>query len=176
MKQNFVLRDTDIFPDPEFAVSEIYSKRQTVKAIAVRSDGRYGFVTNPVHKCVLLPGGGAESSNLEQEVIRECAEELGCTVRVLRKIAIAEEYRNRDKNQYETTCFLVEVTHKNEEDTRTNEEKENELTAIWLTAAEATKKLSSQEQRVRRGDLAFYNTAFNVIRDYKFWLMYLGKR
>ena len=60
-----MLRDTDIFPDPEFAVSEIYSKRQTVKAIAVRSDGRYGFLGLIPAQVCFIAGRGSESSNLE---------------------------------------------------------------------------------------------------------------
>jgi hypothetical protein len=172
MDTSFVLRDNDIFSYPEFPNPEQYLKRLTVKAIAVREDGQYGFVTNPAHKCVLLAGGGAETDDLEKEITRECVEELGREVKSVHRIATAVEYRNRDKIQYQTVCFLVEVLGEVGKDTRTDEEKQNGLTEVWLSAGAVSDVLAKQMQRVKSGDVTFYNTAFNVVRDQKFWNIY----
>ena len=169
----FTLRDQDVFIRPEFSSSEKYEKRVTVKAVVINNKGKYGFVTNPIHGFVLLAGGGAESNDLEKEIVRECAEELFQKVTVLSKIGIAREFRNRNSIEYETVCYLVKTIGELSEDTRTADERKNGLQALWLEEAEALRILKKQEEKTKTGEVNFYNTAFNTIRDFRFFEEYL---
>ena len=174
--KEFTLKDTDIFDAPEFTDPNLYDKRTTVKAIVRNDGGLYAFVTNPVHNCVLLAGGGAESDNLLEETVRECAEELQCEVNIVNQIAVAHEYRNRNATQYYTVCSEAELVQAIAEDARTDEEKDNDLQVIWLSKEDATQVLAKQVKQVEAGEIAFYNTAFNVIRDQKFWQTYVDQK
>ncbi|MFC1720736.1 NUDIX domain-containing protein [Patescibacteria group bacterium] len=176
MSYLFTLTDKDIFKNPEFSAPDEYEKRMTVKAVAINNEGKCGFVTNPVHGFYLLAGGGAESDDLEQEIKRECDEELDVEVEVIGKIGESQECRNRDKKECETTCFLVKVTGELKEDTRTEDEKCNGLCPVWLDEDEAVKILKEQKEKVKRGEVDFYNTAFNIIRDAKFFMEYLQSK
>lgn len=171
----FTLSDEDIFSVPEFPAPDEYEKRTTVKAVVVNDEGKYGFVTNAVHGFVLLPGGGAETDDLAKEVERECAEELGYEVFIVETIGAAHEFRSRDGREYETVCFLANAGKRLEHDTRTEDEKKNDLRAVWLEAEEALKILGKQQERVQRGEIAFYNTAFNIVRDLRFFAEYLSR-
>ncbi len=169
----FTLQDQDVFIRPEFSSPEKYEKRMTVKAVVINSEGKYGFVTNPIHGFILLAGGGAESNNLEREITRECAEELFQEIEIMRKIGVAHEFRNRNSIEYETACYFAKAVEELSEDTRTIDERKNGLQAIWLGEQEALNILKKQELKVKIGEVGFYNTAFNIVRDLRFFEEYL---
>lgn len=163
------LHDKDAFPQSVYSAPDHYEKRVTVKAVVKNKIGQYGFVTNPVHGFYLLTGGGAESKDLAQEIKRECAEEIGYEVEIVRELGRIHEYRNRDAKEYVTVCFLVETKKEVYEDLRTENEKMNGLSVMWFDGKEAQKILKEQVAKVKKGEVGFYNTAFNIVRDQLFF-------
>ncbi len=164
------LCDKDIFSNPEFPAPVNYKKRITVKAVVKDENGQFAFVTNDIHKLFLLPGGGAESNNLEEEIKRECLEEIFYEVEIIKEIGRIREFRNRDAIEHETVCFLAKAIKETHEDLRTNDEKNNNLSAVWFTPDKAQRILTEQVVRVKAGEVNFYNTAFNAIRDQIFFM------
>jgi len=163
------LHDKDIFPQPTHITPDHYEKRVTVKALVKNEGGEFGFITNPIHKCYLLAGGGAESADIIQEIKRECIEEIRYEVDVEREVGRIHEFRDRDAKEYETICFLVEAKKETYGDLRTEDEKKNDLSVIWLEGETARKILREQVDKVRKGEIKFYNTAFNIVRDQIFF-------
>ncbi len=163
-----IIRDEDIFSKPEFENAEKYSERVTVKAIVKNDKNQFAFVTNPIHNFVLLAGGGAKSDNLEDEINRECKEEIFCSIKNIKKISEVEEYRNRNGKKYHTTCFYGETDQKISEDNRTKDEKKNGLKVVWLSKEKALKIMEKQIEKLKEGKVKFYNIAFNIYRDYYF--------
>lgn len=176
MKYLKTICDKDIFSFPEFNNPISYKKRTTVKAIVINEEGKFAFVTNPVHKFYLLAGGGAESNNFEEEIKRECAEEVSCDVIVLKEVGRVQEFRNRDSQEYETVCFLAKFKNFILTDLRTEDEKKNGLVVVWLDEKEAQKILLEQVEKVKNGEVGFYNTAFNTARDQIFFEEFLKSR
>src|SRR3989344_1733015 len=72
-------------------------------------------------------------------------------------------------DHYETICFLVEAKKDTYGDLRTEDEKKNDLSVIWLEGETARKILREQVDKVRKGEIKFYNTAFNIVRDQIFF-------
>jgi 8-oxo-dGTP pyrophosphatase MutT (NUDIX family) len=68
------INDNDIFNEKILFSDKKAKTRITVKAI-IRKDNLFGFVTNDVSGLIFLAGGGADSEDLEIEVIREVREE-----------------------------------------------------------------------------------------------------
>jgi len=167
------ITDEDIFENPEFKKPEVFEKGVRVKAVVINDEGKFCFVTNAVSEFYLLAGGGAESDDLEKEIKRECDEEINFEVEVLGEIGKVHEFKNREAIESETICFIVKTTGKSPEDMRTEEEKENDLQVIWLDKDEATSILKSQVEKVKKGEVGFYNTAFNIVRDNLFFNEYL---
>lgn len=176
MQYLVTLHDEDVFLKPEFVAPTDYKKRVTVKAIVRNKNGQFAFVTNPIHGFYLLAGGGAESENLEEEIKRECAEETGYEVGVVKEVGRIHEFRNRDANEYETICFLVKAKQKTSGDLRTEDEKKNELSVVWFDGEEARNILDEQVAKVKRGEVGFYNTAFNILRDQIFFAEHLKQK
>ncbi|MCK4918616.1 MAG: NUDIX domain-containing protein [Candidatus Pacebacteria bacterium] len=163
-----ILKDNDIFKNPEHTEPNSYEDRQTVKIIIKNDKGEIALITNPIHNFFLLPGGGAESNNLEKEAEREALEETHCYTKIIKEVGKIEEFRNRNAKHYITTCSLAEVIKKSDEDLRTEEEKKNGLIVQWFEYDEALRILQKQTKQVNNGEVKFYNTAFNIIRDYYF--------
>jgi|TARA_Y100000310_G_scaffold289969_1_gene316787 predicted nucleotidyltransferase/ADP-ribose pyrophosphatase YjhB (NUDIX family) len=176
MNYLFTLHDKDIFKKPKFLEVNKYEKRITVKAIVINPEGKYGFVTSPRHGFYLLAGGGTKSNNLVKEIKRECDEELNVKVEIIRIIGTVSEYRNRDRKNYETTCFFCKVVGELTEDTRTGDEKINNLKYSWFDKKESLRILKEQQEQVREKEIGFYNISFNLIRDLRFFEEYLKNK
>lgn len=177
MEYLHVIRDDDVFSQPEFERPNHFQKRLTVKAIVLNPLGECGFVTNPITNTFLLPGGGAKTEDLKREIVRECREELSCEIEVLHEIGRICEFRNRDGKKYVTTCFLACYIKRLQGDFRTEEEKKVGLSASWLHVNKAKEILTMQESALRNGRIPFfYNTAFNILRDTIFFKEYLRQK
>jgi len=163
-----ILRDQDIFTNHEHKKPNSYKDRPTVKVIVKNDKGEIALVTNPVHNFFLLPGGGAESNDLEKEARRESLEEINYHIEITKEIAGTEEFRNREAKHYLSTCFLAKAISKSDKDRRTEKEKENGLNVQWFEYKKALEILKNQTQKVKNGEVGFYNTAFAIIRDYYF--------
>lgn len=159
------LTDTDIFKNPSFPEPTSYEKRVTVKVVVVNDDRQLAFVSVSAHEYLLLAGGGADDADLEKEAERECLEELSWRVRVEDEIAIMKEFRRRNAKEYETHCFFARAIDPTHEDRRTDSEKKNGLSVVWVDRDDVISMLEKQESQVKKGEVDFYNTAFNIIRD-----------
>jgi ADP-ribose pyrophosphatase YjhB (NUDIX family) len=170
------LRDKDIFPFRENQPRESYEKRVTVKAIVTNDKGELCFIANAVHGFYFLAGGGAEGDDLQEEIKRECIEEIQYEIEVVREIGRIHEFRDREAKEYETVCFFVKTKKKISEDLRTEDEKKNNLSSIWMNLDVAQKILEEQVIKVKTGKVNFYNIAFNIVRDQLFLQSFLGKK
>ena len=168
-----ILKDKEIFKNPEHREPDSYKDRQTVKIIVVNDKGEVALITNPVHNFFLLPGGGAESDDLEKEAKREALEEISYYTKIIKEINKIEEFRNRDAVHSMTTCFLAEAVKENDKDLRTEGEKKNGLVVQWFELNKALEILENQTEKVKNGEVGFYNTAFNIIRDNYFLNLYV---
>jgi 8-oxo-dGTP diphosphatase len=165
-----LLRDADIFPNKTFSEVLPWKERKTVKVILRNDQGKIALVTNPIHKCHLLPGGGVdENEDISRAADRECREEAGYTIRDQKMLSFINEYRARDMVHSETICLSAIVDNAVLEDGRTVDEKENGLTVEWYTPREVATLFVEQEQRLRAGEIDFYNTGFNIVRDKMFF-------
>ena len=99
------LQDADIFPDAERI--EDFSAFNARIAVKVAIYDRENMIALVGTKYQLLPGGGVEDNeSLEQAVIRECLEEVGCSVDNIEEIATALECRAKTK-RHQTTHFFT---------------------------------------------------------------------
>lgn len=161
------LTDKDIFPNKEIASVSDWSPRKTVKIIIQNKEDKIAMVTNPIHNFFLLPGGGIDGDeDVFTSADRESREEALCSIINPVEFGVTEEWRARDKKHYETFGVFAHEGVADTTDTRTEDEKKNNLTVAWFSSEEAGKKLAEQEILLRTGKVEFYNTGFNIVRDY----------
>lgn len=169
-----IITDKEVFSKPAYENPNSFNLRITVKAIVRDVEGKIALVTNEVHGIYSLPGGGAESSDLENEIKRECEEEIGYTVDLKGLVGQTHEFRNREAKEYITTCFVAEAQELLERDMRTCDERDNGLRVEWVDLNSATSIFLKQKKAVKNGEVNFYNTAFNILRDERFLQAYLN--
>ncbi len=164
------LKDKDVFPNKTFPEVLEWSERKTVKVILRNEKGEIALVTNPIHKCHLLPGGGVdEGEDILHAGDRECREEVKYSIGVVEEIGVIEEYHARDGKHYETHGLIANAKDHIPEDLRTEDEKKNELSVEWHAPKDALALFEAQRKRLEAGEVDFYNTGFNIIRDKLFF-------
>ncbi len=170
-----VIQSSDVFPKSEIKKPQKYTERQTVKAIVLNNMNEIALVTNSIHNLYSLPGGGADGDNLESEIIRECLEEINQEVKITGKVGVIKEFRDRDAKEYINTCFVALAVKKIDNDTRTEEEIKNGLRVEWVSKEKLKDIFNEQSKKVKDGQISFYNTAFNIVRDQEFLNEYFNK-
>lgn len=173
-KYLMILKDVDVFPISKIKTPKKYKERQTVRAIVLNKKGEIALVTNPIHNLYTLPGGGAESQNLELEIARECVEEINQEIKIIGTVGRIKEFRNREAKEYITTCFVATAVKYIKKDTRTDDEIKNGLSVIWVDEKQLVTIFDTQNKKIKAGEINFYNTAFNIIRDSRFLNEYLS--
>lgn len=161
---------SDIFPDKEDNKKEvIFEDRITGKAVVFDEQKNIALVGNKVNSFYLLPGGGIDQyESIENGIVRECLEEIGCDVELSKAIGIIDDYRNRDKKHCINYCYTAKLIGKKGELTLTEEEEKNGLHVIWISLDEALDILEKEVEQLKRGEVTFYNTGFNILRDWLF--------
>ena len=167
------LYQKDIFPSMELLDVE-FEDRLTGKAIIVDSEDRIALVGTSLNFIYTLPGGGIDSGEeIEVGIVRESKEETGCVVEIIHMLGMIDDYRNGDKKHCISYCAVAKVIGEKQEPELTEGEKENGLHVKWFTKDEAYNILEAEYKKVLAGEINFYNTAYNVVRDFEFLKEYL---
>lgn len=165
METLLIIRDKDIFPDTPDTTNVIWIDRLTVKVVLFNEAGEIALIGNKINELFLLPGGGIDDGEATiDSVRRECLEETGCEIEVLNEIGMIEDFRLRDSKHYISFGYSARVTSHG---TPNLTESEDDISAYvkWVSLTEAKILLARQEEKVRAGEVKFYNTCFNTIRD-----------
>lgn len=169
-KDNHILtlRDKDIFLDASVDPNILWKDRITGKAVIFDKDLQIALIGNKVNEFFLLPGGGIEEG---EEIIdgikRECKEETGCEVSILGLIGSTEDFRARDCKHcisYGYFAKVISISDRN----LTESEKDIGAYVKWVSIDDAIQIFTEQEKQVKMGNVKFYNTCFNILRDLLF--------
>lgn len=159
------LRDKDIFSSAPDVDGVVWTERITGKVIFFDEEGMIALIGNTVNNFFGLPGGGIEDSeSILDGIRRECREETGCEIEIQEMLGITEDFRSRDGKHCISFCYAAKVVSfgtpvLTEGETRIG------VYVKWLSLPEALELFALQEEKVRTGEVKFYNTCFNIIRD-----------
>jgi len=164
-----IFKQKDVFPEKEEQKNIVFEDRLTGKAIVFDNKNNVALVGNRVNSFYLLPGGGIDAGeSIESGIVRECLEEIGCHVKIIDKIGVTEDYRNRDKKHCINHCYTAKLVGKKGEVQLTDDEKKNGMYVAWFPLNEAVMVLKKEVEQLKKGEVKFYNTGFNILRDYLF--------
>lgn len=159
------LYDKDIFPNTPDVADIAWKDRPTVKAVLFNEASEIALIGNNVNDFFLLPGGGVEGDeSVLDGIIRECQEETGCEIEIQNALGKTEDFRLRDTKHCISFGYSAKVISYG---TPTLTEGEADIGAYvkWLSLPKAIELFKLQEEKVRAGEVKFYNTCFNTIRD-----------
>lgn len=162
-----IFYEEDVFPNKAIEQKGvIFEDRPTGKAIVFDHDGNVALVGNMINSFRLLPGGGIDNNESPEEGIkRECLEEIGCVVELIHNLGIIEDYRTRDKKHCINHCYTARLVGEKGELALTEDEAKNGMHVIWTPIEEAVAILQKEVEQLKRGEVTFYNTGFNILRD-----------
>ena len=177
MKTLATFLQKDVFPGKEDDFENIvFEDRLTGKAIVFDNENKVALVGNKINPFYLLPGGGISSDeSIQNGIIRECFEEIGCGVILLNKVGVIEDYRNRDKKHCVSHCYAARLIGEKGSLNPTEAEEKNSMHVIWVSIDEAMQMLENEVSQLKNRRVLFYNTGFNILRDHKFIQKFIKK-
>jgi 8-oxo-dGTP diphosphatase len=143
--------------------SRPYSKKNIrIAARAVIFDknnrNKIALLHGTKYKYYKLPGGGVEKGeSIDKALIRECLEETGCSIQVIRKLGIITEYRSKWSLINKSHCFLAEVKTIGKPHYTRSETAEG-FKLVWVPADKALRLIEDSSPEV-------YDGKFMVLRD-----------
>lgn len=107
----------------------IFDNESNVAMLYVATEGYYG-----------LPGGGVDQNeDFTQAIVRECKEEIGCTIEIISELGKTLEYRKQNNLLNESHGYSGEVRGEKGNPTFLGDENETEKasTIVWVPIGEA---------------------------------------
>jgi len=125
--------------------TESLDHRQSSRAVVFDNENNIAILYIKTSDFPKLPGGGVEEGeNLEQTLKRECLEEIGCEIEIVREIGEVVEYRegiNMVQNSY---CFLARVVGEKGPVNFTEREISQGVEIKWLLIDEVLKMFEKE--------------------------------
>ena len=151
--------------------------RLGARGIVLNSAGEIALIHKTLKNEYKLPGGGIdEGEDPTTAFIRECREELGCEVEIVRELGTAVEYKSQEN--FKQLSFVYVAKKVDELDSRnlTDKEKDEGTEFVWLPKLQALEimKRSLGELKQSKYD-SVYRTKFMVLRDIRILEHYINK-
>jgi 8-oxo-dGTP diphosphatase len=134
--------------NPELIPVEIaatYTVRQAARALVFNADGRIALLHVSNQEYYKLPGGGIEpGEDIVAALVRECREEIGCSIFVGESLGEVHELRSKFLQYQISYCFTARVEGEVGEPAFTDEEIAQGFTLEWYWPEEASMIFESQ--------------------------------
>lgn len=135
--------------DPENKEKTIknWRKRYTARAVVINKKGDFGVILSKKQKRYKLPGGGIDKGERKKSALkRECLEELGVKIKILKEIGIIEEFR-KDSNLHQISyCFLAQSYTSNKPVSYSEQEKLIDCEPKWINKKDIIKLFSLKQK------------------------------
>ncbi len=157
MKQVLEISDSDV----GLEVKEVeYRPRTTARAI-LNNNGKIALLHVTKHNYYKLPGGGVEEGEtIQQGLIREIKEEVGCTFELQGEVGEIIEHKSHFGIVQTSHCFLAKVLEEGEPQF-TEKELKDGFEIVWVPFEEAVELVKNSKPLVYQGK-------FIVLRELKF--------
>lgn len=123
-----------------------FRQRRSVRGIVYDADGNIALIHAENEGYYTLPGGGVEpEETYEQGIIRECKEEIGCDVEIIKYIGTTLEYKKGNSLLKDVRGYTLKVVGPKGSPILVGDESEAEKNSVvaWVSLADATKLIES---------------------------------
>ncbi|MFA6132072.1 MAG: NUDIX domain-containing protein [Patescibacteria group bacterium] len=142
-----------------------WEHRKSSRAVVFDQDNNIAVLYVRAYEFPKLPGGGVEEGeDLKQALRRECLEEIGCEIEILREVGEVIEYREEKKMFQEAYCFLARVIGEKGSPNFTKREIDQGVEIKWLPLDEILKMFDKEPEGyipkfIKQRELVFLNQA-----------------
>ncbi len=149
--------------------------RRAVRGVVFDDNKNIAFIFARNYNYYELPGGGVEKDEtIEEGFIRECKEETGCDVKVIKEIGRILELRKRSKLINDSHCYIAKIIGDKGDVSMTEKEIEEGKEVIWVPIEEALCLIKTSDaskdiydQYLLERDTLFMLEALNVLKTSK---------
>ena len=123
-----------------------FRHRRAVRGIVFDSDNNIALLHAKNEGYYGLPGGGVDSEETyEQGIARECKEEVGCDVEIVKYIGTTFEYRKRNKLLNESWGYVTKIIGEKGLPILIGDENDAEKNSVilWVSLTEAISLMKS---------------------------------
>lgn len=155
----YKITHAELFPDHVTRVCNSRVVRHATRAALFDEYSNVALVMENQSGFYFLPGGGIESGeSTEESLERECAEEAGCSIKIIKKLGSITAEREDDCRTRVNYCYEAQVISKG-----VPTEKMSKV--IFVKKEKALDVLREQFQRATPEIPNFYARKFNTKRD-----------
>jgi len=120
--------------------------RKAVRAIIFDQDNKIGLLDVSKHNYHKLPGGGVkEGEDIFIALNRECLEEVGCKIEVIKDLGSIIEYRSQFSIKQESYCYLAKISGNKGRPDFTRREIEDGFKDKWIKLEQAIDLLENDK-------------------------------
>ena len=90
--------------------SNSFSIRNTARAIIFNKHKQIAFINATKYNYHVIPGGGIDDGETKEDALkRECLEETGLHIKIIREIGLTEEVQRYAHKIQNSFCYIAEV-------------------------------------------------------------------
>lgn len=124
---------------------------------------------------VLLCGVIDSNEKAQEAFRRECEEELGCVVDIIKELGIAIEYKSQENFKQLSFVYKARKVDELESNNLTEKEKAEGTEYVWLPKLQALRKTKESLEKLGSSDYdSVYRTRFMVLRDVRILEHYIN--
>ncbi len=146
------LTDADFGETDSEILGKTFELRKSARAIIVNEAGEIAVQYLANHFFHKLPGGGVENDEtVEEALIREIREEVGCDIEIEKEIGLVIEYRKGHTLLHMSYCYLVRVDGPITESHLEQAEVDEGMSTIWMPPELAIAKMETDVPNTYQG-------------------------
>jgi ADP-ribose pyrophosphatase YjhB (NUDIX family) len=147
-----------------------YRKRKSTRAVVFDNEGKIAILSVTKHEYHKIPGGGIEKGeNIKTALERECLEEIGCKIEIIKELGLITEYRDQFKIVQSSYGYVAKVKGKKGNPDFTKDEIADGFKLKWINLEKAIKLLEADSAKsysgkfIRIRDLVYLKEAKKYI-------------
>lgn len=159
------MKEISVFNNENVTIDEskAFRIREAVRAIIFDSEDTIAIIHAKRKNFYELPGGGVEDGeNLEDAIVRECKEEIGCEVLIQKEVGYSIEYRKLENLTKRTYCYIGKNIGEKRAPHLLDDEIVLDISTLWVPIEKAVELIKSSNGS------ANYIAEFSVQRDVMF--------
>jgi ADP-ribose pyrophosphatase YjhB (NUDIX family) len=125
---------------------------ERVRSVLVNNDGDIAIQYLANHFFHKLPGGGVEAGeSVEEALVREVKEEVGCDSEIVKEIGLVIEYRKGHMLLHMSYCYLAHIVGAITESHLEQAEIDEGMSTIWMKPEIAIQKMETDIPNTYQG-------------------------